>query len=470
MGKRIDVAEIYENVKLNLKIGVRQNRIFVKKNGNWHPFMQSELSIEIRRLYQEHDQKKISSSAIKEVIERLLQDPSLQVKFAEETENNWLKLRDSVFNVTNGEIINTIAKDFGYFLDFSYIDSNERKGRMRNFDAYLESVFPEETETKKRLMLEIIGYTLSDYTNAKAGFFFLGASNSGKSTILELIQRILPEHAVTTIPLYRLENRFNLARLADSRVNICTELTSKSFAATDIFKMLTSNEVVTAEHKGCRPFEFRMRCKSINAGNMLPDINENEGISSIVNRMIILLFPRSIARENQDLSLLEKLWDERDCIFSSALDALVGLKKRNFIFQEANDTVKLKNQLRTQERSLDSFISEYCVIDKNGKEHLTTLFEAFHTYCEENLLECRCSKTQFSQYLCRRSDIQREKFRIAGSKPLSGMKGIRLKTNEEYLAQDSDSYSPESNGAEILWNNGTPERKEDKDGSKKNNR
>lgn len=135
----------------------------------------------------------------------------------------------------------------------------------------------------------------------------------------------------------------------------------------DIFKIMTSNEVVTAEHKGSKPFEFRIKCKSLNAGNMLPDIKGVEGIGAIINRMIILLFPKSISQERQDLRLLDKLWEERDSIFSEALDALVELKKRNFIFTEPEDSLKIKQQLQLQEDSLDSFLSERCVMDVSVK-------------------------------------------------------------------------------------------------------
>lgn len=442
MGKKIEVPEIYETINRNLKVGVRQNQIYLKREQNWHPMLQCEFAIEIRRLYPEADRKKISSGAIKEVIERLLQEPSLQLQFMEETEKRYVKLLDSIFDVETGKIIPKMDKDFGYFLNFSYIESDKRRGHMQNFDKYISSVFPEDTKAKKQFMLEILGYVLSDYTIAKAGFFFIGESNSGKSTILELIQRILPEHAVTNLSLDMLGNRFNLARLADSRVNICTELNKNSFAATDVFKMLTSNEKITAEHKGCKPFEFRMRCKSLNAGNIIPDIKEEEGMGAMLNRMIILLFPIGISRSEQDNSLIEKLFEERDCIFSSALDALVDLRKRDFVFREPRDTQKIKRQMRLQEHALDSFLSYCCIMEKEAKEHLVTMYESFSDYCKNNALELRYTATQFSQYLCQKPEIEHGKFRIDGSKPLSGMKGIRLKSDAEYNTRKIPIHIP----------------------------
>lgn len=448
MTKKIDAEHLYEKVKESLHIGVRQNRLYIKDGKNWGAISSVELAILIRSLYRTEDQKFISSGTVHEVIERLLQDPSVQLCFKEESENHFIKLKDCVFDVDTGNTNENIKDDFGYFVDFSYVEKSNRN--MKTFEVYLRSVFPDDFDCKKQLMLEIMGYTLSDYTSAKAGFFFIGASNSGKSTILELIKKVLPESAVTTIPLYRLENRFNLARLADARINICTELSEKSFSSIDIFKMMTSNEVVTAEHKGCKPFEFRMKCKSLNAGNMLPDIKGTEGIGAIINRMVVLLFPKSISREDQDLNLIDKLWEERDSIFSTALDALVELKNRNFIFTEPEDSKKLKQQLQIQEDSLDTFIAERCIIEKEAREHLVELYSAFCEFCDENLLECIYSKTQFSQYLCRKPNLRREKFRINGSKPLSGMKGIKLKASMEYSGQDSGMYSASSITTKIL--------------------
>lgn len=355
--------------------------------------------------------------------------------------------------------------NFGYCLKFSYIDKNSRNTSV--FDQYISSTFREERDLKRKLTLQMIGYVISDYTKAKTGFFLIGASNSGKSTLLELIKRVLPEKSITTIPLYRLANRFNLARLADSRVNICTELSEQSFKALDIYKMLTSNETVTAEHKGKKPFEFRIRCKSINAGNVLPNIDNLEGMDAILNRMTILLFPNGIPDNKKDLHLCEKLWEERDSIFSEAMDELSELCKNNFIFAEPQDTKKLKAQMAVRGTAFEDFISECCTKEKGAREHFVILYEAFCEYCEENLLEVKFSKTQFSQKLVQMSGLSKSKFRLNGGKPLYGVEGICLKEAREYIGQDSEMSDIEnewqlskSHQRKKDWNNGTLEQKE----------
>ena len=77
MKKQIDTQSVYEKVRETLDIGVRQNRLFIKGGKNWTAISAIELAITIRSLYREEEQKLISSGTVKEVIERLLQNPSV---------------------------------------------------------------------------------------------------------------------------------------------------------------------------------------------------------------------------------------------------------------------------------------------------------------------------------------------------------------------------------------------------------
>lgn len=455
---KMDATKVYQITKNTLALGARYGRIYEKTEKEWVKIPEHKLPIKIRSVFTKEESETISSACIKEVIERLIQDPELQVEFTDETEERYVNVKNGVFDVESAELINDGAFCFSYMLDFNYVEKDKRK--TTNFDQFLRASFPNEFDQKRILLYQIMGYSLSDYTKAKTAFFLVGESNSGKSTILELIQEIMPKQSVTAIPLYRLENRFNLARLADARLNISTELSEKSFAATDIYKMLTSNEIVTAEHKGKKPFEFRLRCKAINAGNMLPDMDKVEGMEAILNRMTILLFPVSIPKEEQDMQLSQKLWEERDSIFSNALDELSYLVADGFKFTEPDDSRKMKDQIRSKSHCLQDFIDERCVIEKDAEEHFTTLYDAFKDFCTENLLDVKLTKSQFSQKISQMPGNVRGKFRIRGSRPLYGVRGMRLKKDAEYILQDSHLYYSETSGSEKMRNNGTAEQEE----------
>ena len=79
--------------------------------------------------------------------------------------------------------------------------------------------------------------------------------------------------------------------------------------------------------------------------------------------------------------------------------------------------------------------------DKEGKEHSVTLYKKFQEYCEDNLLDVKMSPVAFTQRLTKHKGVCRAKIRISGSKPLWGVKGIRIKSGFEYdNGQDSALY------------------------------
>lgn len=356
--KKVTIDEIYERVKDSFRFSSKGECIYVDAERYWKRMSEREAVQFIYGFYPESTQAYLSDASVKEALARLRNTPALQIVFTEEIAEKYVNVKNGIFDVEQHKLLTEkkgkeIGLEFSYLADFNYCSTDIKQAPT--FQNFVQEIFQIDCETKIRLLLEIIGYCISDYTEAKAGFFMIGASNSGKSTLLSLVKRILSEGSVTAIPLQRLSNRFNIARLEGARINMCSELSEGSFQAADIFKQITSGEMVTAEHKGRQPFEFRIRCKSLNAGNMLPTIRSVEGMEAILNRLVILLFPTSIARNKQKIELGEHLWKERDVIFSLALDALTRLKKNNFIFTEPDDTAKLRAQMLSRGQVFEEF-------------------------------------------------------------------------------------------------------------------
>lgn len=432
MAKKIEITEIVERVNSNKNFGIHEGVFFKYENECWKCLNNDEVPVEIRKQYDTDARLTISSGAIKEVMARMVQDPDLQIEFMDDTSWHYMNLKNGVYDIRNKKLENhDKSQPFSYRLNFEYKSKAENRS-MPTFDKFVEMAFPEELEKKKKLLLQILGYVVSDCMGAKMAFFLVGAPNSGKSTVLELVRTVVPEKFIGSIPLERLGNKFNLGKLSEMRVNICTELSEKSFASADIFKMMTSNEVVTGEHKGKNPFEFRIRCKSLNAGNVLPDIINIDGFEAVLNRMCILIFPVSIPKEQQDIELLEKLKKEKDSIFSAAVDELAELYEKGYRFEIPKDTEKLKNQFVYRGNAVEAFIKEACVMEPHGKVHMMDLYEKFQDFCKENCIDVKVTKNMFQQRVLSNKELEHGKFRILGSKPLAGIKGLRLKTHEEY--------------------------------------
>ena len=431
--KKMDTAEVYKRATSNGKFRVNKGKLYLYEKGKWKKMTVMETPIQIRQLFDPSERLLISSRVISEVIARMEQDPEMQMEFVDATKFNYVNLHNGIFDLdTKKMIAHSKEMPFSYELDFSYI-VNQQDRKMPTFNEFAKASFPKETAKKSKLVKQMLGYVISDCVGAKIAFFLIGESNSGKSTILELIRKVIPETLITSVPLERLGNRFNLGKLCDAKVNVCTELSEKSFQSVAVFKIMTSNEIVTAEHKGKDPFEFRVRCKSVNAGNVLPDISNIDGYDAVLNRMMILLFPVSIPKDKQDVKLLEKLEKEKDAIFSDALDELSELYKNGFSFEIPEDTRELKDRLASRGNVVEEFINECCIMSPQEKVHMTELYSAFVNFCEDNFFDVQVKKSVFSQKIFRNKNLTHGKFRINGSKPLSGVKGLRLKTYEEFM-------------------------------------
>lgn len=157
-----------------------------------------------------------------------------------------------------------------------------------------------------------------------------------------------------------------------------------------------------------------------------------EEMDAVLNRMVILLFPISVGREKQNLNLLTDLWQEKDVIFSLAVDALVRLYKNDFIFTEPTDTKELKEQLWTRSHVFEEFIKHCCVRDEKGRVQNVGLYEAFMKYYAENLCDVKITQSQFTQKLYQLPNIKKVRFRLYGGRALRGVEGLRLKGINEY--------------------------------------
>lgn len=92
-----------------------------------------ELPIKIRKVFTEEENCLISSGNIKEIMERLRQDPGLQTEFTDDVEK--------------GKIIQDESLKFSDMSDFAYVDISKRE--MSCFEKFVRTSFPYDLEEKK---------------------------------------------------------------------------------------------------------------------------------------------------------------------------------------------------------------------------------------------------------------------------------------------------------------------------------
>ena len=407
-------CKIFKVIHLQLYEKVEDNLYQAVKKGNEQKRIRAHLQPNIAT--------NVSTSELKELYQQFLTDQ----RFEESEENlnhpYFMRVENGIVDVREAKLIEDNKNVFLYCNSFKYVE-DARWQQCPEFSKMLEK--SGIIDVSKELLMEVLGYILSECQGAKVAFFFIGPPDCGKSVLLNFISEIIGEDNVTAMPLNKLGARFNIARLASARANICTELSGGKMENVDIFKAITSNEKVTGEHKCEAAFEFTVTTKLLFAGNLLPKFPELEGAEALMNRMVILRFPKSV--KEKDLDLSEKLLKERDIICSLAVKALKGLIARRLAFAEPEAAKSLKDEMRGEINLFQDFINENCEICSDGKVHFVTIWNAFQKFSEENGCELSISKQQFSQRIGMIEGVKHSRFRLNGSDPLRGYEGIRMK-------------------------------------------
>jgi putative DNA primase/helicase len=302
-----------------------------------------------------------------------------------------------IINVRNG-LYNVLDDSFKphtpqYFSTVQLSAAYNPDAKCPQFQKYLKSML---ADSEIHLIQEIIGYFIIPVNKAQKSFVFVGASNAGKSTLLNVVQEILlGSENVSNIPWQNLADRFNKAELFGKLANIFADLPSKAIDDNGVFKALTGEDYITAERKNKDPFSFRPYARFLFSCNDIPR-NYGDRSEGFYRRLIIIRFDKTVPESKRDPNLTEKLTAERDGIFLWALEGLKRLIASNYIFSETAATRAELQRYRVESNSVLSFIADFCVLDERKLAVRDDLFVRYKEYCSNSGLK-PVSQTNFNK-------------------------------------------------------------------------
>ena len=360
---------------------------YEKSTGNFRELQNDDAEILIESYYKKKEQRLAKSSLASEIKTRICRHPELQAKYDDfNTKSDFINCKNGVIGIGLKEctlLPHSPEYRFTYCIDAKYLKT---KAKAPTFDLFCDTSLSGDKK-KRKLLLQIIGYSCSDMTGAKKAFFFKGEPDSGKSVMLNFLENLVGLDAVSNIPLHGLGERFNKACLFGKKINTNGEIKNIKFKDLSYLKSMTGGDRISAEFKHGQIFSYIPTAKLIFAGNALPLSEEEEATKAFINRICLLIFPHSIPKEKQDANLNEKLWHERHAIFSAAVDALVKLSKKNLKFAEPEDSKEHLCYFEGNSNSLDMFINDCCVFDQNAHTPVKEFTAAYQIYCDHNALE-----------------------------------------------------------------------------------
>ena len=359
-----------------------------------------------------------------DIVRALFSDPDIQIG-AEDVNANSFRI-----NCLSGELDwrtgqlweHSPQKLYTYCVNACYLMPDERSG-CPVFEQFCATSL-EGIKEKRQQLLEVLGYILSDAIGAKSAFFLHGAPDSGKSILLNFASALLDKRLVVNIPLHRLGEKFMVAEMLGKKLNVAGEIKGSALRDISNFKSITGGDRVCGEYKGKSPFYFTPTCKLLFAGNTLPETKDTDMTRSFVNRLCVVIFGVSIPKAKQDKSLLDKLLEERDEIFSLAMDALASLHERNYQFTVPTDTQHFLNAYAETQSSVHAFLKDWCVIKDDSYVFSKDLCESYREYCSLNGFDPVKNQVMQSMIVTL-PGISRGRIRAEG-KNLRGFRGIHV--------------------------------------------
>ncbi|MGC1631274.1 MAG: phage/plasmid primase, P4 family [Gelidibacter sp.] len=307
-----------------------------------------------------------------------------------------INLKNGTFEISpKKQFLRTFKKaDFlTYQLPFAY----DSEATAPQFQKFLDEVLPELE--LQNILAEYLGYIFvkNSVLKLEKVLLLFGTGANGKSVLFEVLMALLGSQNVANYSLQSLtaENGNSRAMLVNKLLNYASEINGK--LESNIFKLLISGEPVEARllYKNTQIISdyarFMFNC------NELP--KEAENTNAFFRRFIILPFRVTIAPNNQDKELSQRIIEtELSGVFNWVLNGLTRLLKNKDFSQSSI----VQNEVLQYQKESDSVMM--FLEDENYQKSidqdrpLKDVFAEYKSYCLDSGYRL-CSNRTFSSRL-----------------------------------------------------------------------
>lgn len=218
-------------------------------------------------------------------------------------------------------------------------------------------------------------------------FLLVGIPHSGKSTIKKVVEGLVPDNALCSVPPHDWADKFLPTQMNNKLVNFCGELSETAMIAGDRFKSIVEGEELNGQLKGGQIFKFRPNCAQWFASNHLPRTRDtSQGFN---RRWLLLHFDRPVSKEAKIINLDQQILDEeREAIVAWALPAMEDLLRAQDFTIPTSHTA-LISEVASQNNSVRFFMTSGGVqLCRPGPDQVvvprvseTDIYNAYYVFC-----------------------------------------------------------------------------------------
>lgn len=277
-------------------------------------------------------------------------------------------------------------------INLNYYEQNQNN----DIDTIMDNLAVSDHEVVK-LLYEMIGYCLYRGMPFQKVFILVGNGANGKSTLLNMITKLLGEENVSHVDLKEIvTNRFGKSELYGKLANIADDCSGSYLEDISAMKRITGESYTSIEFKNQNSFSTKINTKTILSYNTIPRMNDTtDGLS---RRLVIIplnaVFKKGLP--NYDPYISEKLKNEKNLEYV----LYKSIRAINEVLNRLEFTIPKQVQERTNEYLRENnpvlnFI--YDVYENENIEDITCneVYEAFNCWKIENGLKTDMSMTRF---------------------------------------------------------------------------
>lgn len=271
---------------------------------------------------------------------------------------------------------------------------------MPVFDAFRRDFFTREDghvdADDEKILQEFLGLAISNvyfYRVKKAMFLCSICGNTGKTLLMNLLQTILGEENITSVPLQNMNEasgRFTIGTALGKRMIINGDQSGSVVCDSSIFKQLTGGDRTKMEAKGRQPLMVRYRGGILVSCNGLPSFSDDKG-AHVFERILLIRSTNVIPPERRDPELLDRMRPEIPAIINWCLAGLRRLQANGWKFTRSASSEEAGEEYRMQLDSVYRFIHEY---ERDGRRFEITgnradqypkaeFYAAYEVWCKD---------------------------------------------------------------------------------------
>ncbi|MDR2740538.1 MAG: DUF5906 domain-containing protein [Treponema sp.] len=229
------------------------------------------------------------------------------------------------------------------------------------------------------------GWSVSGDTSEQSMFILYGTGANGKSTFLNVIQKLLGNYSLSTWPETFMKRSNDtttndIARLRGSRFVTTTETEQGKRLSEHLIKQVTGNDALTARFLYGEYFNFVPTFKIFMASNHKPVIRGTD--HGIWRRIKLIPFTTRITDDKRDPYLDQKLLAEKSGILNWLIEGALRWKREGLnvptVITNATD------EYRGEMDVIGNFMRERCVQKPGATIRARELFQVYQDWCDEN--------------------------------------------------------------------------------------